>query len=337
MLAIERSVREIDGVRPDCLPADVLTSTVPLVLRGVAADWPVVQAARKSADAADRYIRQFYRNATIGVFFAPPETEGRIFYNDDMSGFNYHPLKLKLNEVLDRIRQHSGDRRPPTIYVGSTTVDTCLPGFRAANDIDFGEIAPLASIWLGNRTRVAAHFDVPDNIACSVVGRRRFILFPPRQLENLYVGPLDFTPAGQAISLVDFRDPDFERFPRFREALREAEVAELEPGDAIFIPGMWWHHVEARDSFNVLINYWWSRSPAFMGDPKDVLNHALLTLRDTPVEYRRAWLGIFRHYVFEFDEEYVEHIPESRRGILAPIDDTTARKIRAHLLNRLNR
>ena len=113
--------------------------------------------------------------------------------------------------------------------VGSTTVDTCLPGFRGENDLGFGERQPLVSIWLGNRTRIAAHHDLPDNIACVVVGHRRFTLFPPEQLENLYIGPLDFTPAGQAISMVDFAKPDLQRFPKFAEAARHAHVAELSP------------------------------------------------------------------------------------------------------------
>jgi hypothetical protein len=337
VLPINRSVQEIDGIRPDSIPPELFLATRPLLLRGLVSDWPMVRAARSSEEALDRYIRGRYRGATVGLLFGPPETGGRVFYNEDMSGFNFERLKLKLGEVLDRIRQHLGDPQPPLIYVGSTTVDTCLPGLREENDIDFGEIEPLVSLWLGNRSRVAAHFDALDNLACCAGGRRRFTLFPPDQLKNLYVGPLDFTPAGQSISLVDFHAPDFERFPRFREALLHAEVAELEPGDAVFIPSMWWHHVEALDELNVLINYWWSRSPAFMGDPKNVLTHALLGLRGLPAEQREAWLGIFRHYVFEFDEASVSHIPGHRRGILGDIDDSMARQIRAHLLNRLNR
>jgi hypothetical protein len=222
-------------------------------------------------------------------------------------------------------------------YVGSTTVDTCLPGFREHNDVDFGDINPLASIWLGNRSRVAAHYDVPDNLACVAAGRRRFTLFPPDQLENLYVGPLEINPGGQAISLVDLKDPDFEAFPKFRTALENAVVADLEPGDALFIPSMWWHHVEGLDSLNVLINYWWRQSPAFMHSPADVLTHAILAIRDLPPAQREAWREIFRHYVFDADETTAAHIPEHCRGMLAPINDTSARRIRAELLNKLNR
>jgi len=337
MLKIEKSVRSLSGIQPDLLPDEVLSSDEPLVLKGLVADWPAVHASLRSPEAAADYLRRFYRGATVGAFFGSPENGGRIFYNEDMSGFNYQPVMLKLDQVLEQLAQHLEDERPPAIYVGSTTVDTCLPGFRQENDLDLGAFDPLVSIWLGNQTRVAAHFDSPENIACCVAGRRRFILFPPEELENLYVGPLDFTPAGPSPSLVDFQQPDFEKFPRFEQALKNARSVELQPGDALFIPSMWWHHVEALESFNVLINYWWKPNPEFMGDPKHVLIHALLSLRDLPSAQRKAWENIFRFYVFDFDEERVSHIPEHCRGILSAIDDTRARRIRAHLLNQLNR
>jgi hypothetical protein len=239
--------------------------------------------------------------------------------------------------VLDEIARQSQAEIPPAIYVGSTTVDTCLPGFRAQNDLALGNRQPLVSIWLGNRTRIAAHHDLPDNIACVVAGRRRFTLFPPEQLENLYIGPLDFTPAGQAISLVDFAQPDFGKFPKFAAALQHAQVAELAPGDALFIPSMWWHHIESLDALNVLVNYWWRQSPAFMDSPMNALMLAILTMRDLPPEQLKAWQNLFRHYVFEADERTTAHIPPEVRRVLGPLDAESARELRARLLQRLNR
>ena len=99
------------------------------------------------------------------------------------------------------------DARPPTIYVGSTLIDGYFPGFRKDNDLGFAAhgIDPPPSIWIGNRTMASCHFDAPNNIACCVVGRRRFTLFPPEQIFNLYPGPLEPTPGGQAVSLVELR------------------------------------------------------------------------------------------------------------------------------------
>lgn len=337
MLNIKENVKEIRGISPHEMPDEILRSTQPLLLKGLVGDWPMVQAAKKSARDADLYLRQFNQDETVGAFFGEPNAQGRVYYNEDLSGFNYQPVIVKLDEVLDKLQQHLADQQAPAFYVGSTPVDKCLPGFRDENDIEFDDFDPLVSIWIGNRTRIAAHFDVPDNVACCAAGRRRFILFPPSEIRNLYVGPLDFNPGGQSISMVDFNQPDYETFPRFRDALQNAQVAEMEPGDAIFIPSMWWHHVEALDGFNVLINYWWRQSPSFMDSPANVLEHALLSLRDLPAEQRRAWHEVFKFYIFDYNEGAIEHIPEKRRGVLAPIDDSIARRLRAKLLKRLNR
>lgn len=330
-------VRELRGVDPRALEDDLLASTEPVVLRGLVSGWPAVQAGLVSARAGMDYVRSFYRDATVGVWLGPPDVEGRFFYNADFSGFNFRALREKLGVVLDLLEQHHGAARPPAIYVGSTTVDTCLPGFRAQNDVALGTRQALTSIWLGNRTRVAAHFDLPDNLACVVAGRRRVTLFPPAEFVNLYVGPLDLTPAGQPISLVDFARPDLDRFPKFADALKHARVVELQAGDAIVIPSMWWHHIEALDDFNVLINHWWRQTPAHMDSPMNALMMAMLSVRDLPPAQRAAWRELFEHYVFAADQRAVEHIPAAARGSLRALDPDAARTLRARLLRSLNR
>lgn len=332
-----RNVSVLEGARAVSLPPEALDPTRPVLLRGLVRDWPMVRAAGESAVAAAAYLRSFYVDATVNAVRVHPRHGGRVFYNEDLSGFNFETLRLRLDAVLDELQRLAMDPEPATLYVGSTTVDTCLPGFRAENDIRLGDVNPLVSIWLGNRSRVAAHFDLPDNIACCVAGRRRFTLFPPGEIDNLYPGPIDFTPAGQTISMVDFHAPDFDRFPRFAQALESAQLADLEPGDALVIPSLWWHHAEAEGPFNALVNYWWRRTPAFMDPPANVLDHALLALRDLPARQRAAWHDIFRYYVFEFDDDTVAHLPADRRGVLGPLDEVQARRLRAQIRNRLNR
>ena len=337
MLPAAEPIREIDASSPGVLSDALLTSTEPTVLRGLVARWPLVRAAIASFDSAEAYLRRFYRDATVTAMLGAPDIRGRFFYNQDFTGFNFAPVRARLDAVLAELRGHLRDEQPPAIYVGSTTIDTCLPGLRAENDIDLGNRDALASIWIGNRTRIAAHYDLPDNVACVAAGRRRFTLFPPEQVDNLYIGPLDLTPAGQPISLVDFHQPDLNRFPKFAEAMRHAQVAELAPGDALFIPSMWWHHIEALSSFNVLVNYWWRQSPDYMDTPINALMHALMSVRDLPPEQRRAWQGLFNRYVFEAGEETAAHIPPHARGVLNPLDDAAVRALRAQLLKRMNR
>lgn len=304
-------------------------------MRGLIKHWPAVQRSASVTEAC-AYLRQFYQDSTVTVFRADASQKGRYFYNENLSGFNYAQSRERLDSLLDELQQAS-NTDAPGIYVGSTTIERCLPGFLAHNPLDFGQPEALASIWLGNQSRIAAHYDVPDNLACVVAGTRRFTLFPPEQIANLYIGPLDLTPAGQAISLVDFHHPDEERFPKFKYALEQAMTATLAPGDALFIPSMWWHHVEGLDAFNVLVNYWWRNTPAWMGPPINALLHAMLAIRELPAAQRDAWRAQFEHYVFADQSAQHQHIPESARGVLQALDDNSARQLRSQLLNRLNR
>jgi hypothetical protein len=315
----------------------LLDSPEPLVLRGLVSQWPMVAAARRSPADAAAYLLRRYAGMQVTVATLQPEAEGRFFYSDDLAGFNFQRGKRALDAILTELAHASRHPRPPSIYVASTDIDECLPGFRAENDLDLGARQPHVRIWLGNRTRIAAHHDLPTNLACVAAGRRRFTLFPPEQLANLYIGPLEFTPAGQAVSLVDFARPDFARFPRFAQALEHARVAELSAGDAILIPSLWWHHIEGLDDLNVLINYWWRRSPAHLGAPHWPLMLAMMAIRDLPREERAAWQEIFRHYVFEADRDTAAHIPESRRGAMSAFDEETARAMRAAMVTLLSR
>jgi len=337
MLPIDKTVREVSGIDWRAVPDDVLRSNEPVVLRSLVGDWPLVRAGRESCVDAMGYLRRFVRDAEVVAMVGPPEIDGRLFYNEDLSGFNFHAERPRLGAVLNALDATLAAENPPTVYLGSTTVDTFFPGLAVENRVELGSRGELFSIWVGNRTRIAAHQDLPDNLACVAVGRRRFTLFPPSQLANLYIGPLDFTPAGQPISLVDFAAPDLQKFPRFAEALRHAQVAELDAGDALFIPSLWWHHIEALDRLNVLLNYWWRQAPDYMDTPMNALMLAILAVRDLPAREREEWQEIFRHYVFEAGDATAAHVPAAARGVLAPLDADRARELRARLLKRINR
>ena len=328
----DKSVRQLDHCPAGAIPDEVLSSTQPLVLRSLVAHWPVVLAARQSARAAADYIAQFDRDIPLTAYVAPEQANGRIFYNEDFSGFNFERTRQTLKQVIQRLLDTATGQDASTCYVGSTVVDHWLPGFRDENDIDLGDREHLTSFWLGNRSRIAAHFDFPSNIACCVAGRRRFTLFPPDQAKNLYVGPLEFTPSGQPISLVDTCDPDLARYPKYALAKAASYTVDLEPGDAIFIPSMWWHHVESLEPFNVLVNYWWRSTPPFQGSPLNALHHAIMSLRDLPVEQRRVWRDLFEFYVFNEDEHAFDYIPQSARGVLDKVDEASARALKAQLV-----
>jgi Cupin-like domain len=331
------SPREVESADLDGLQKLIASATEPLVLRGLVRDWPLVQAGLSSPQDVGNYLSSFYSGRPLIASSADATIEGRIGYNSDLSGFNFERENIELEPFLLRLYEQMGQSQPRTNYVGSTLIDSYFPGLRAENDLALPGADPLVSIWMGNQVTVPAHFDFPDNIACCVVGRRRFTVFPPDQLENLYIGPWDLTPAGQAVSLVNFKSPDFTRFPRFAEAIDTALEVLLEPGDALFLPSMWWHHVEGLDSVNMLVNYWWRSTPNYMGTPMNVFKHALLSIKGLPEEQRKAWKNIFNHYIFDQADDKLDHIPESAQGMLSDSGELMSRRLRADLLNSLNR
>ena len=323
-----KAIRVIENCQSNHLSEEILLSNEPLLLKNFVHDWPLVKEAKKSDSAVISYLRNFDAKKPLTAMTGDPSIKGRIFYNEDLSGFNFDYRRVSLEEIFQKLTECSKLQEPPMIYVGSTNIDNWLPGFREENDITLGKHQPIASLWIGNRSRVAPHYDFPTNIACSVAGKRRFTFFSPEHLDNLYVGPIDFSPAGQPISLVDLLDPDYEKFPKYRNAESDAIVADLDVGDAVLIPSMWWHHVEARNDLNVLVNYWWRTTPNFMGSPLNVLQHAIMGLRDLPDEQRGIWKSLFDYYVFNQREENISHIPENARGALNPMDENIADKIK---------
>lgn len=329
------AVEERQAPDPAEFDAWLKDARTPFIVRGIARDWPLVQAGLRSAAEARAYILQHARKRPFAVTLGPPGHDGRLFYTEDM-GMNFQMARGELADIFRGFDDNEGRAHPPAIYLTSIDMQEFFDGLHEANHVDLADRTPRASIWIGTSTRIAAHNDFPDNLAVCAVGRRRFTIFPPEQFRNLYLGPIDNTPAGRAVSMVDFHRPDFERFPRFAEALEHAQCAELEPGDAVFVPSMWWHHVEGLEPFNVLVNYWWRDTPRWLGQPECALNNAILSIRDLPPEEKAIWRDLFDYYVFANDADVTSHIPEGGRGILDPLTAEGAGRLRSFLLRTLS-
>ncbi|MDO3388494.1 cupin-like domain-containing protein [Gilvimarinus sp. SDUM040013] len=304
----------------------------PVVLKGFVDHWPVVEQACQSDRALMQYLSRYVADLSVTFYQVKPGvTGGRIGYLNDFSGFTFDRLGGSFQEVLTLLMQEDVPR-----YIGSTRIDRWLPGFRNENDVEFSSEKPLANFWIGNATDIAAHYDSPLNIACCVSGKRTFTLFPPEQVENLYIGPVDKTPSGRAISMVDFSAPDFDRYPRFRKALDHAQTVVLSPGDAIYIPPLWWHRVKSEGRVNMLVNYWWKETPDHMGIPDLALEHAILALRGLNDRDRSSWKALFDHYVFAEQNIATDAIPENLKGMLDPENEQAARLAWINFSKKLN-
>lgn len=333
-----QAISERHALDDEAIRREVLSAGQPVVLRGLVAAWPAVQRGRDSPAALAAYLRRLDNGTPIDAVMVPPEAGGRVFYTPSMDGFNFLRNRLTLSAVLEQVQRYAAFAKPPAVAVQSALIRDCVPAFAAENRLTVLAESVLPRIWLGNAVTTPAHVDESCNIACVVCGRRRFTLFPPEQIANLYVGPLDYAPTGAALSLVDIRSPDLQQFPQYHVALAAAQTAELEAGDALYIPPLWWHHVESLSPLNVLVNYWWhagARGAHSQDSAFHALMHGMLSIRDLPPTTRAAWKAFFDHYVFGSQELVSSHIPEFRRGVVGPLSTAGAAGLRTQLAKRL--
>ena len=325
-------VREIDAAGIDGAPAflrDVVQPCVPVVLRGLVRHWP---AAQSPTPAAFRdYVTRFDTGGEVGAFFGDPAIAGKYYYADGLKGFNFQRRTMRFGAALDAAIAGLGQQHVQSVYVGSIPADGYLPGFSADNPMPLLPASVEPRIWLGHASTVSFHYDTVDNLACVVAGRRRFTLYSPLLIESLYVGPIDNTMAGQPVSLAASSPPDPVRYPKFEAVRNQALTAELGPGDAIYMPKLWWHQVEASAPFNGLVNYWWDAFRSGPDAPNTALLLAMITIAERPPAERDAWKALFDHYVFRPGGHPLAHLPAESHGLLGPLKDNYG-KIRARIL-----
>lgn len=327
-------VPEWSDVDPQTFWERIFPTHRPAVLRGVVRNWPAVARGLESPEALTRYLLGLQQGGPAALLTAHPSIQGRFFYTDDMRGTNFERRMAPLSASLQALLTHLDNKQPPALYIESAPLPDCLPTFTQDHRLDLLNPGIVPRIWIGNAIKVQTHYDYSHNIACVVAGRRRFTLFPPEQLANLYVGPWDITLAGVPVSMVRLEAPDFERYPRFRVALQHAQIAELGPGDALFLPYAWWHHVESLASFNVLVNYWWNEANVQL-NVADSLLHALFAIRDLPPEQRAVWRNLFDYYVFQTAGDPLCHLAPQSRGLMGARGDQPLQLVKKLLLRSL--
>ena len=306
----------------------------PVVLRGLAADWPVVGAGKRGELGA--YLSAMATDEPVAMVRAPASAAGRLHYADGLDRPNFEREPVSIAGFFAELARQAGLPAPDTLAIQSVAADRLLPGFAAANPMPLlPEVAPR--LWLGTAAIVATHNDQVENLAIVAAGRRRFTLFAPEQVSNLYMGPFHITPAGAAVSMAHVTAPDLARFPRFADALADARTVELDPGDAIYIPYGWYHHVEALSPLNLLVNYWWNPARRDLGSPWDALMHGMAALRQLPGDQRRAWRAMFDHYVFMTGADPAGHLPEHARGILGADTPEAVAEMRRSVIAALQR
>lgn len=310
----------------------VMERCAPVVLRGAARHWPML--ARGDLQAVVDHLLRFEAGRTAEVFVGAPEMGARYHYDEALTGFNFTRETMSFREALAEIIDTAGARDRPTRYMGSLTAETYFPGIEETVRLPFVPSAVRPRFWIGHPSTVACHYDTMDNVACVVAGRRRFTLFPPDAIADLYIGPIDHTLAGQPVSLAVGSAPGDPRFPRFERARERALIVDLGPGDALYLPKLWWHQVEATGEVNVLVNYWWDGFATGPDQPYTAMMLALIAIAERPPAERAAWRAWFDHYVFRPEGHPLSFLPPEHHGVLGPQKENHGR-IRALVMRML--
>jgi len=304
----------------------------PVVLRGAFRDWPMVRAGAQSPTVLGDYLGRFATSVSAQAFVGEADIGGRYYYSEGLDGFNFERRDMDVPSAIAYVLESAAAPGSRTFYVGSLPSEVYLPGLEKDNPASMLPAGVNPRVWIGNASHVSCHYDTFDNLAAVVAGRRCFTLYPPEAIARLYVGPIDHTMAGQPVGLADGSAPGDARYPAFETLRDEALRVELGPGDALYLPKLWWHRVEATAPFNVLINYWWDGFAAGPDAPFTSLLLAMIAIAERPGPERAAWKAFFDHYVFRPEGHPLAHLPEEKRGILGRLSEGNYGRIRSHVM-----
>jgi mannose-6-phosphate isomerase-like protein (cupin superfamily) len=330
-----QDIRVWDNVDYARFQNEIVPLNQPAIIRSVVSDWPTVVAAKKSPEAAVDYLKPFDTNAVIPALVGTPDIKGRFFYSEDLTDINFQRAEVTLTIGLERLLAIKDSQKPHAIALQAIQLSQVLPGYKAVHPQPLLDTSAEPTMWVGNQATVAPHYDIHDNLACVVAGKRKFTLFPPDQINNLYPGPTLSAPAGVPVSMVDMKDPDSKRYPKYKDALQAGFEGTLEPGDVVFIPALWWHGVESLDTFNILVNYWWGGSHQGSLSPNDSLLHSMLSIANLDKTKREAWRHFFNYYVFKTTDNPSEHLPPKLKDVVTELSPEQEIKVRNFLAEKL--
>jgi hypothetical protein len=204
----------------------------PVILTDVVAGWP----------ACSKWSLQFLREQFGSQSVAYQKGRSATDHRD---AFVDHTVRAPFAEFLDEISDVPDGASPPYLIAHDRLLDR--PEFAPLiADIRFDEryLSPPGGpgqvfFWLGPKgARTPLHRDLANVFMAQVAGRKRVKMVPSRQLHLVY------NEHGYH-SEAEFSEVAYEEFP----LLRKAFIADiiLAPGEFLFIPMGWWHHVEALE------------------------------------------------------------------------------------------
>jgi hypothetical protein len=242
---------------PDAFIRDYLRPGRPVILTGIASEW--LAAMWTPAKLEERFG---------GVKIRYETWDGDESVNDPFEfARRQRYFEATLSEYYRKLDQLDGPSR--RLYSAGLPIARVIPEARrelgsleAYMDLPGPaglrrrlQVDPL--LWLGPAGTVSTlHFDRWHNFFVQLYGRKKWIVLSQAQAEQVHWPCEELGLDLLHWSPVDVEHPDLARYPRFARA----EPIELivEPGEILFMPVGWWHHVRALDA-SISVNFWWAK------------------------------------------------------------------------------
>ena len=197
-----------------------------------------------------------YLQTMLGDRPFPIRHYGRDRYTQDKRdwqsmGSGVDTRVMPFSQYVERLK--SGEAHTQDLYLGKATFNDTplaqLPTLQhAETQLGLNPVTPLY-LWVGAAGHTTClHYDPFDGTLMQLHGSKHIILFPPSQLYNLYpFSILNHLQHGlkrrSTYSQVYPDRPDFDAFPKLRQALQYRQDVVLNPGEMLFIPAGWWHEI----------------------------------------------------------------------------------------------
>jgi lysine-specific demethylase 8 len=214
----------------------------PVIVRGAISDWPALRLWTND------YFRRRFGDREVPVVRVK---NGALY--DPQTGVNYETMRV--GAYVDRLEEGRADDLYMVLRVHEVMPELFADIVRPVYCRD----APWSRsrLWYASpNMKGALHRDLPHNLFAQVSGRKKFLLLDRRKTRLVYRH--SFRSGVPNYSPVDAEEPDLDRYPRFRRA--NLLSAEVEAGDLLYIPSMWWHQARSLD-VSLSINLWWLRGP----------------------------------------------------------------------------
>ncbi|MEL6442305.1 MAG: cupin-like domain-containing protein [Cyanobacteria bacterium J06621_8] len=192
-------------------------------------------------------------------------------------------IKIKYKEYVDEVENAVNHNIDLRYYLSQALFE--LSFSEIITDVTYPKYfdrEPLVNFWHGLSSKsfsatTPLHFDAFHNLFAQIRGIKKIILVPPLDYLSLYPS---LEPGGLPdFSTVDPSIPNFELFPKF--PWDEKIEVELQPGEMLYIPPYWWHHVTALTE-NISLSFFYDLKTKDYLRQKGMLS---------------TWLGFVPHYL----------------------------------------